>query len=185
MKIVAILFAAVLMPLSAQEIKMPASLDKLAVKADESVDITIDGTLLKLAGRFLSGKEEDQANVKKILAGLESITVRSFEFEREGQYDPADVEAVRAQVKSAPWARIVGVKSRRDGDNVDVYFKDGGNGNLGGIVVICAEPRELTIVSIVGTIDPMQLASLGGNFGIPQLDLSIGAFHGHGRKDDK
>jgi hypothetical protein len=183
MKFGAILLAAVLMPLAAQEIKMPASLDKLAAKADETVDITIDGTLLKLAGRFLSGKDEDQANVKKILSGLESITVRSYEFAHEGQYDPADVEAIRAQVKSAPWARIVGVRSRKDGENVDVYFKDGGNGNLGGIVVLCEEPKELTIVSIVGTIDPTQLASLGGNFGIPELDCPIGSIHG--RKDAK
>ena len=48
MKNVAILLAAVLMPLAAQEIKMPASLDKLAAKADETVDVTLDGTLLKL-----------------------------------------------------------------------------------------------------------------------------------------
>jgi len=56
-------------------------------------------------------------------------------------------------------------------DNVDVFFKDAGNGNLGGILVIAAEPKELTIVSIVGVIDPAQLAELGGQFGIPKLDV--------------
>jgi len=182
MKIIPILFAAVLMPLGAQEIKLPANLDKLADKADETVDVRLDGALLKMAGRFLSGKNEDEAHTRKILSNLESITVRSYEFSREGQYDPADVEAVRAQVKAPLWSRIVGVTSRRDGGNVDVYFKDGGNGNLGGIVVICAEPRELTIVSIVGTLDPSELAGLSGQFGIPDLDISI---HGHGRRDGK
>lgn len=180
MKIIPILFAAVLMPLGAQEIKLPASLDKLAEKADETVDVRLDGALLKMAGRFLSGKSDDEAHAKKMLSNLESITVRSYEFSREGQYDPADVEAVRAQVKAPQWSRIVGVRSRRDGENVDVYFKDGGNGNLGGIVVISAEPKELTIVSIVGTLDPSELAGLGGQFGIPELDISI-----HGKKDAK
>jgi hypothetical protein len=179
MKNVAILLVAILTPLAAQEIKMPASLDKLTDKADETVDVTLDGPLLKLAGKFLSGKDGDSVAASKIVAGLESITVRSYEFSREGQYDPADLDAVRAQVKGPQWAHIVGVRSKKDGENVDVYFKDGGSGNLGGIVVLCAEPMELTIVSVVGTIDPSQLASLGGQFGIPRFDFELGATDWH------
>ena len=173
MRIVSILLAATLLPLWAQDIKMPANLSKLAEKADETVDVTLDGTMLRLAGRFMSDKNADEAQVKKLISGLQSITVKSFEFSSAGQYDPADVEAIRAQVKGPGWSRIVGVSSKRDGDNVDVYFKDAGNGNLGGIVVLCAGPRELTIVSISGTLDPSQLADLGGHFGVPKLDLGI------------
>jgi hypothetical protein len=180
MKNVAILLAAVLLPLGAQEIKLPASLDKLAAKADETVDVTLDGSLLKLAGRFLSGKGDDDAITRKILAGLESITIRSYEFSSDGQYDTADLEAIRAQVKGPQWSRIVGVRSKKDGDNVDVYLKDGGSGNLGGVVVLAAEPRELTIVMVVGTLDPAQLAVLGGHFGIPEFDFSV-----LGRKGEK
>jgi len=175
MKFVAVLLFAALLPLGAQDIKIPASLEKLAAKADETVDITIDGSLLKLAGRFLSDKDDDSAATKKILAGLQSITVRSYEFSQEGQYDPKDLDEIRAQVKAPQWSKIVGVRSKKDRENVDVYFKDGGNGNLGGIVVLCAEPTELTIVSVVGTIDPSQLASLGGQFGIPKFDFEIGS----------
>lgn len=69
----------------------------------------------------------------------------------------------------APHGRLVGVRSKR-GENVDVYFKDGGSGKLGGIVVIAAEPKELTVVNIVGTLDPAKLADLGGEFGIPRLE---------------
>jgi hypothetical protein len=38
--------------------------------------------------------------------------------------------------------------------------------------VIAAEPRELTIVNIIGTLDPEKLADLGGEFGIPRLERS-------------
>lgn len=174
MRFVPVLLLAALIPLGAQEIKMPASLEKLAAKADETVDVTVDSSLLKLAGKFLSGKGEDET-ARKILEGLQSITVRSYEFSEEGQYDPKDLDDIRAQVKAPQWSRIVGVRSKKDRENVDVYFKDGGNGNLGGIVVLCEEPTELTIVSIVGTIDPSQLASLGGQFGIPHFDFDIGS----------
>jgi hypothetical protein len=182
MKIVPIVLAAVLMPLWAQEIKLPANLEKLAAKADETVDVSLDGSMLRLAGRFLSDKDEDSAKAKKVLSGLQSITVKSFEFSSEGQYDKSDVDAVRAQVQGPQWSRIVGVTSKKDGGNVDVYFKDAGNGNLGGIVVLCAEPKDLTIVNIVGTLDPSQLADLGGQFGVPKLNLGI---HIGGKKDAK
>lgn len=182
MKIVTIAFAAAILPLWAQEIKLPANFDKLAAKADETVDVSLDGAMLRLAGRFLSGKDDSQAKTKKVLSGLQSISVKSFTFAREGQYDVADVDAVRAQVKGPQWSRIVGVTSKKDGENADVYFKDGGNGTLAGIVVISAEPKELTVVSIVGVLDPSELADLGGQFGVPKLNVEIRA---GGKKGEK
>ncbi|HEX5228482.1 MAG TPA: hypothetical protein VFW44_12260, partial [Bryobacteraceae bacterium] len=48
-----------LAPLGAQEIKLPANLEKLAAKASDVVDVTLDSNLLQLAGRFLSDKDPD------------------------------------------------------------------------------------------------------------------------------
>jgi len=171
MKIAMIALAAAMLPAWAQEIKLPVNLEALADKAEETVSVTMDKSMLQLAGRFLNDKDDDEADVRKLIAGLDAIYVRSFQFSQEGEYSMADVEAVRSQLQSPPWGRLVGVKSKR-GDNVDVYFKDGGNGRLGGIVVIAAEPRELTIVNIIGTLDPEKLVDLGGEFGIPRFERS-------------
>ncbi|HTS66492.1 MAG TPA: DUF4252 domain-containing protein [Candidatus Acidoferrales bacterium] len=166
MRIALIALAAAVIPAWAQEIKMPVNLDALAAKADEAVTVTLDKSMLQFAGKFLHDEEED---VRKLIAGLDSIYVRSFQFSHENEYSMADVEAVRSQLQSPPWGRLVGVTSKH-GENAEVYFKDGGNGQLGGIVVISAEPRELTIVNIIGTLDPEKLADLGGEFGIPRLE---------------
>jgi len=53
MKYALVLFFAI-GPLLAQDVKMPADLDKLAAKASEVVDVSLDGAMLRLAGRFLS-----------------------------------------------------------------------------------------------------------------------------------
>ena len=177
MKRAIMIWAAVLMPLAAQEIKLPPSLEKLAAKAEESVDVTLSGSMLRLAAKFISDKDADTANVRKLIAGLDGIYVRSFSFAREGEYNMADVDALRAQVQPPSWSRIVGVTSRRTGDDVDVYFKIATGDKLGGIVIIAAEPRELTIVSIAGTIDPDQLVDLSGEFHIPKIQVN-GQFHG-------
>ncbi len=174
MRIVMMMLVA-LATLGAQEIKLPASLDALSAKAVESVDVTLDGTLLRFAAKF-ADKDGTNSDVKKIMAGLDGIYVRSFEFAGEGEYSIADVDAVRAQLQSPAWVRVVGVRSKRHENDVDVYFKTSSGAALGGIVVISTEPRELTIVNVVGTIDPAQLSHLGGQFHIPVLDLTACRF---------
>ena len=163
--------------LGAQEIKLPPSLDRLAAKATEVVDVTMDANLLQLAGRFLSDKDPDDAKVKKMITGLKGIYVRSFEFAKAGEYQESDVEPLRAQLHAPTWSRIVGVRSQKSGDNAEVYVKTE-NGKIGGLAILATEPKELTIVSIEGTIDPDQLSELGGHFGIPKVDTRKETGHG-------
>ncbi len=152
---------------ASDDIKFPISFDKLAQRATESVDVTLDASMLRLASGFLSPDDEDEAQVKQLVSKLKGIYVRSFEFDKDGQYSMADVEALRAQLKGPGWSRIVNVKSSK-GENSDVYLKKSGD-TVAGVVVINAEPRELTVVHIDGAIDPEQLSELGGHMGIPQL----------------
>lgn len=149
------------------DFKLPINLDKLAERATNSVDVTLDKSLLALAGGFLSKDDPDEAQVKKLIGKLRGIYVRTFEFDKEGQYSMSDVQAMRAQLKGPNWSRIVGVKSVK-GDNAEVYIlKDGDQ--IGGIVVLDAEPKELTIVHIDGSISPEELSHLSGHMGIPEL----------------
>jgi Domain of unknown function (DUF4252) len=177
MKRAILLFAAIFLPLAAQDIKFPANLEKLAARAEESVDVTLSGSMLRLAARFISDRDADAANVRKLIGGLDGIYVRSFSFARDGEYNMADVDALRAQVQPPNWSRIVGVTSKRTGDDVDVFFKVGAGDKLGGIVIIAAEPRQLTFVNISGTIDPDQLPELSGEFHIPRIQIN-GSVHG-------
>jgi hypothetical protein len=44
--------AALILPLAAQDVKMPVNLDRLAEHATETVDVTLDSSMLQLASRF-------------------------------------------------------------------------------------------------------------------------------------
>ncbi|MBV9759099.1 MAG: DUF4252 domain-containing protein [Acidobacteriaceae bacterium] len=169
--VVAAMLAAPLWALD--EIHGMAGLDRLAAKAKEAVDVTLDTSMLQLASGFLSPNDPDQARVKKLVAKLKGVYVRSFEFDRDGEYSPSDVEGIRASVKGPGWTRIVGVKEMKGGEDSEVYLKKDGN-QLAGIVVIVAEPKELTVVDIDGPIDPQELSELGGHMGIPKFGKSQG-----------
>jgi Domain of unknown function (DUF4252) len=157
-----------LAPLAAQDIKIPPALGARAV---EKVDITLDSNLLQFAGKFLSDSKGEEADVKKLLAGLKSIYVRTFEYEKPGEYNQADVDSVRAQFRGPGWSRIAGVESKKEKENAEVFLMTDKAGKVGGFAVIAAEPKELTIVSIVGAIDPAQFGALTGKFGIPKIEL--------------
>ena len=172
MKLVMISFTLALAAASAQDIKFPASFDKLAAKAKDSTEVTLDANMLQLAGKFLNGGG-DEAKAKKLAAGLKAIYVRSFEFDKEGEYDASDVEAVRSQLKAPEWKRIVSSRSK-DGEISEIYLKTSSDGGAGGLIVIDAEPKELTIVDISGAISADDLNTLGGQFGIPNVDASKG-----------
>ncbi len=146
-------------------------LEKLADKAAEVVDVTLDGPMLRLAAKFISDKEDpDAAQVKELIKNLKGVYVRSFEFDKEGEYSEADVEAVRAQLRAPAWSRVVGVRSKRESENTEVYFM-GQPDDLAGLAIIVAEPKELTIVNIVGPVDIDKLSELEGHLGVPKLDL--------------
>jgi Domain of unknown function (DUF4252) len=150
---------------SAQPLKLD-SLDKLAARASNTVKVTLDGSLLHLAARFLSNDDPDEVQIKQLVKGLKGIYVRNFEFSSLGQYLDSDLDAVRRQLQDASWKPIVEVHKNSDGENADVYVKDLGD-RFGGVAIVVAEPRELTVVHIDGVIDLDGLAKLSGNFGIP------------------
>ncbi len=172
-----------LLPLVAQEIKLPPSIERLADKASEVVDVTMDQSMLQLAMKFLSDKDPDQAKIKRVVGGLKGIYVRSFEFENAGEYQVSDVDSIRMQLHAPVWSRIVGVRSRKKGDNAEVYLRNDGN-QITGLMILATEPKQLTIVSINGLIRPEDLQDLGGHFGIPRMDGDFSRKSSSDRKDE-
>jgi hypothetical protein len=149
-------------------LKIPDSFSRLANKADEVVDVTLDAKMLGLASKFLSDQDADEKAAKKIVSGLKGIYVRSYKFSKEGEYSEADVELLRNQLRGPRWSCVVSVRSKKDRDNAQVCFYSQ-NGTVGGLAVVATEPKELTIVNISGFIDPEHLNVLEGQFGIPKI----------------
>ena len=151
------------LPLSAQQIHF--DFPALEEKASEVVDVTLDAKMLRLASKFLND-DPDERMARDMVQGLEAIYVRSYEFDREGEYDRSVVDRVRAQI-GPNWQKIVNVRSKLK-ENVEVYTQSSGD-KITGLVVISAEPRELTFVQIVGPVDLDRLSDLEGHMGIPHV----------------
>ena len=153
------------------ELSLPSFPD-LREHATESVDLTLGGMPLHLIGWLMNDGDPDSAQVKETLKGLKSVQIRSYQFNADYAYPQAAIDRLRAQLTAPGWSPLVQVRKRGDQDghdkeNVDIYVALEDK-KVTGLVIIACEPRELTIVNIVGTIDLEQVASLRKTF-VPQV----------------
>ncbi|HEY0593983.1 MAG TPA: DUF4252 domain-containing protein [Thermoanaerobaculia bacterium] len=155
----------------AQKIALDVDTKDLAAKAIETVEVTLDGQLLKAATRFLATAEADEKALAGLVGKLDGIYVRSYTFADDGAYDRSLIQQFRSKI-GPEWQKIVNVQSV-DQENVEIFTHLRGD-VIDGLTIIAAEPRELTFVNIVGRIDPAQLGALEGQFGIPRVSRSEG-----------
>lgn len=160
--------AVAVVPARAQQLQLP-DLSKLNAGAVDVVDVSVDQALLGLAASFMSGGTDD-AQVKSLISSLKGIYVKSFTYGKDGAYDPAVLDGVRRQLAGGQWSRLMAAKSAAEGSDMAVYLWRNGD-KPGGLAVLSVEPREVTLVNIVGTIDLEQLRALQGKFGVPDLKM--------------
>jgi Domain of unknown function (DUF4252) len=145
----------------------------LAQKATGSVDITLDGDMLKSASLLLSAtgaRNSGDADLPSLVAGLKAITVRSFTFDQPDMYSQQAVDGVLAQVDIPGWQKVISV--RQKGQRVEIHMRQ--NAEDGGLLIVSEEPKELTIVNIAGKINMDQLRQLQGHLGVPNIPGIVG-----------
>lgn len=163
-KLVIVLALAVAVPASAQRLNL--DFPGLEDRADEVVDITLDATMLRLAAKLFTGRNPDERAIRDMINGLEGIYVRSYEFSKSGEYDVRLIDRVKSQL-GPNWKPLVTVRSKTK-ENVNIMADMRGE-QIVGLVIIASEPREFTVVNIVGNIDIDRLAHMQGEFGIPRI----------------
>ena len=147
------------------------ALERLAARADKSVDVSVDEGVLSLARVFFEKKKgEKEQEIAAAIRGLEGVYVRVYEFAAEGQWAESDIADIRRQVGEPGWSRIVSITHKADGRKVEVHLRAAA-GKVGGMVVLATEPKQLVVVNMVGDVDVEKLASLQGQFGIPEIDM--------------
>lgn len=157
----AVMMMGALLPAQGLDLKF---LDYLSNKTDESVTVTLDENLMRLGAAFLGGDSEAK-ELRGVVNGLKSITVRSFKFDKEGEYTQSDIDKVYAQLKG--WSQIVDARDKKERSGV--WLLQSSPKTYGGLAVVTHSPRELTVVSIVGNVNVDTIEKLSGHFGIPEV----------------
>ncbi|WP_031499347.1 DUF4252 domain-containing protein [Bryobacter aggregatus] len=154
------------------------ALKGLEDKAKEATSIDLGPDQLKLMMGFANdGGSKDLQNLART---IELVQVRTYEFDKENMYSLADMEALRAKVKNSDFVPFLSVKEKKG--FTEILMRKGPKG-LRGFVLLSAEPREITVINIVGDLDLNSLSKLSGKFGIPEINLGTGSKGGN--KEDE
>jgi hypothetical protein len=147
----------------AQDAKLQLdSLDKLSDKAHRFTDVTLDGSLLQFAVNLIQkidAEDKDVAQLQNIIKNLKGIYIKSLEFDEASQYSKADIDAIRSQLTSSRWTKIVQSVDKRNREYDEIYLLKNGD-RVSGVVILVAEAKELTVVNLVGDVPVDKIASL-------------------------
>lgn len=150
----------------------PRGIESLGQNATTREDFTLSRQMLQFAQKFLDSSDEE---TRRVVAGLNGVTVHSYHFREPGIYDPAALEAVRDQYRAAGWKHMVskhgGVEDHAGVTDLWIKFN---NAQITNLAVLLAGPRDLNFVAFSGVVRPLDLLHLSGHFGIPRFDT--GAF---------
>jgi Domain of unknown function (DUF4252) len=141
---------------------------ELAAKASNVTEVTLGKNMLGFAAKFMDKKDPGDAAAQQLIENLDGIYVRDYEFDKEGEYSAEDVDKLRQSFETSEWTSIVREREKKSGESTDVMMKMV-NGQSQGMFVLSAEPKELTVVLILGPIRMDQLSELSGLGGLGAL----------------
>ena len=141
-----------------------AGAEKFSQGAKSTTEVNLDKNMLGMVGKF--GDDGDDKSGTALAKKMDFVIVRSYEYAATGQYNMADVEAFRKRLEDGGWSHVV--KERSATENTDVCVKAGPDGQFSELVVISAEPMELTFVHLKGHMSADDLMMVGSHYGVPK-----------------
>jgi hypothetical protein len=146
----------------------PALLD-LQAQAAVKESFTLDRAMLGAAADVMNDRDPE---VRQSINKLDGVSVHLLRFGPNRFFDPAEVDAVRDAYHLRGWKHLV-TSTDRGGpvhnETADVWVVMDGV-NVRGAVVMAETPQSLTLVTVAGTLSPIDLLHLRGHFGIPRFD---------------
>src|SRR4051812_2576774 len=103
-----------------QSPRLPLDFPHLAEKATDTVNVSLGKDLINLAVKFIPKDDPETGKLVKLLQKLQGIYVRSYEFEKEGEFSTKDFEPVRKIITGSGWKCMVSVRSKRSGEDTDI-----------------------------------------------------------------
>jgi hypothetical protein len=150
----------------------PPVLAQLSAEAAVKSSFTLDRNLLGGAAALLPDSE---AADRVVLRKLDGVSVHTMRFSEAGIPDERAVASIRDAYHLRGWKHLV--TSTHSGDPVhsestDVWVVMDGV-SVRGAVVLAETPRSLTLVTVAGNLNPVDILHLRGHFGIPRFEGDV------------
>jgi Domain of unknown function (DUF4252) len=148
---------------------VPPAITALSAQAAVKSNFTLDRNLLGAAAALVPDAE---AADRQVIRKLDGVSVHTMRFGDPGIPDEHAVDSIRAAYHLRGWKHVVSTAKSGGpvhSETTDVWVVMDGV-NVRGAVVLAETPRSLTLVTVAGNLNPVDLMHLRGHFGIPRFD---------------
>jgi hypothetical protein len=152
-------------PIQAQEGWIPEGVAALGRNASSRVEFTLDHSMLMLASKL----DKNDDSLRRVIAGVNGVSVRSFRFLDGVSRDPALMDFISQQYQDAGWQHLVNGHKANGGLTTDLWLQVD-HAAIRNVAVLLVGVKETHFISVSGSITPLDLLRLSGHFGIPRMD---------------
>ncbi len=148
---------------------VPDGIAALGKNSTSRSEFTLDRSMLALFSKLDKNNNED---LRKVIAGVNGVSVHSFRFPGEVSCDPVIMAGIRRQYHEAGWMQLLSKHKSDAGVTTDLWVHLD-QAAIRDVAVLFVGARQLNFVSVSGSITPLDLLHLSGHFGIPKMDGGV------------
>jgi hypothetical protein len=130
-----------------------AGTEQFAKGASDVTEVNLDPRMLGMLGKHSSND---------LASKMDFVVVHSYEYDKPGMYKMEDVEAYRKKLTDGSWNCFIHTRDKDEA--TDICSKTSKDGQTNEMVIMTAEPKELTFVHLKGkmTLDDLRKFQNGG-----------------------
>jgi hypothetical protein len=147
---------------------VPQGIEALGSNATSRTEFTLDHSMLVLASKM----DKDNEDLRRVIAGVNGVSVHSFRFPGAVSFDPAILVSISQQYRDAGWQHLASKHKNDGGMATDLWIRLD-HAAISDIAVLFVGVKQLNFVSVTGSITPLDLLHLSGHFGIPKMDSGV------------
>lgn len=147
----------------------PQDIENLGQYATSRTEFSFDHSMLVLASK----NDQDDDSLRRVIAGIDGISVHRFKYQGPGVYDPQILNAVRRDYSMAGWQHISKAHEKYGypgGTDLWIHLD---HNTIRNIAFLIARADQVAFVSVSGSISPIDLLHLAGHFGIPRIEGGV------------
>ena len=146
-----------------------AGTEKFGQGASQVTEVNLDPKMLKM----VHGHGDSSVAHK-----MKFMVIHTYTYDKPGMYKMEDVEAYRKKLDDGTWNCSVHVREKNG--STDICSRTPADHEGSEMVILTAEPKELTFIHMSGTMSLEDLSRMGGGMGGATSHSSISVTNGNG-----
>src|SRR5579872_6966156 len=123
---------------------VPQGIESLGQNASSRTEFTLDHSMLVFASKL----DQDDDELRRVVAGVDGISVHCYRFPKPGMYDSEGLSSVRQQFHEAGWQHMVSTHDKHGGSGATDLWIRFENKVIKNVAVLLTGENQLNFIAV-------------------------------------